>query len=147
MAIAVKICDGDGNRKGTPHHGIALGGLERAVAPAQQDADAIATTAVITLIDHCQIEVAVAIEVSHRHGSGTNTDSVVLGTLERAVALAQQDTYRAVIATDHGEVWMTVAVEISHRHGIGREPGSVGGSRDKTRQRSVLQDLQEWTIT
>src|SRR5262249_17881938 len=65
---------------------------------------------------HGKVGVAVAVEVSHRHGGRTGTGSVALGSLEGTVALAQQDTHCAVVGVGYGEVGGAIAIKITHRY-------------------------------
>ena len=73
-----------------------LGGLEGAVAIAQQDAyraRALTTEHGVQRIQvrHNQIEMAIAVEVPHRHGGdGQGAGGVALRGLESAVAIIQQ---------------------------------------------------------
>src|SRR5207302_4379941 len=58
---------------------------------------------------------AVAAEVSDRHGSDRGAGSVVLGGLEGAIAVAQQHTHSRASCDD--EVEMAVCVKIPRCHG------------------------------
>ena len=89
MAVAVEIPDG--HRGWTIAGGIALGGLEGAVAVAQEHAH----RAVGKIIRNRQVGVAVAVEIAHRHRIGRMAAVVVDGGLEGAVAVAQQHAHRA----------------------------------------------------
>src|SRR5579871_2790574 len=112
--------------------GKALGGLEGAVAIAQQHADRA-----VSICRH-QVELAVAVEVPDRHRESRRTDAVTLRRLECAVAIAQEDSHPAVgmvgssPVVGEGEVGDAVAVEIAHRHGLRIGTRRVLGRRDKT---------------
>src|SRR5207249_3373272 len=73
---------------------------------------------------HGKVEMAVAVEVSHRQGAGSVADVVVLGGPKGAVALAQQDSHRN--ASCHlSEVEMAVAVKVPHRQGGSTDASGV----------------------
>src|SRR6266851_2513627 len=69
---------------------------------------------------------AIAVEVPHRHGTGTKPGGEVAGGLETAVAVAQQHTHGAAAPVGHGEVEMAIAVKVPHRHGLGIASGGEG---------------------
>src|SRR5438105_3407474 len=100
MAVAVKVPyrHGDWTRA---DEGI-LRGLERAVTMAQQDAHGALKSGGGPLVDHDQVEKAVAVQVCHRHKVWTATNGIVLGGLERAVARSKQGADGVRAGVDHG---------------------------------------------
>src|SRR5207248_1380380 len=103
---------------------VDLGGLEGAVALAQQDTHRAIW---IKVIDHGEVEMAVAIKVAHGHRDRMGAGGVALGGLEGTVALAQQDRHGAIRkdGVGHGEVEMAIAIKIPHRQRAGMGAGSV----------------------
>src|SRR5262249_50315667 len=100
QAIAIEVRHHQGT---TGPGGVAVSGLEAAIAVAQQD------THPGTI--YCgEIRNAVTVEVSYCYGVGMRADGVLVSGLEGAVALAQQHLHTARIEEGpplgHGEVEM-----------------------------------------
>src|SRR5207302_2236534 len=81
-------------------------------------------------VGHHEIEMAIAIKVAHRHGAGSGADGIVAGGLKSTVALAQQDTYRAILVSTvgHGEIEMAIAIKVAHRQRPGTGADGVAPS-------------------
>src|SRR5262249_18344822 len=104
--------------------GEVLGGLEGAVAVAQQHAYRPARDC------RDNVELAVPVDVRHRHLDRDGGRDEVLGGLEGAVAVAQQHTHPVVGAGGVGrdEIEVAVAIHVGYRQAIGiRIGGDVGG--------------------
>src|SRR5262249_3654578 len=61
-------------------------------------------------------EHAVAVEVTGRHGGRLGGDGEAARGPERAVAMPQENTHRAVAAVGHDQIEPAVAIDISHRY-------------------------------
>src|SRR5262249_44029423 len=91
---------------------------EGAVAIAQEHADVFVKTKVIVAAEAArdgEVENAIAVDISHRHGLGAAPGVEVTGLLEGAVAVAQENGYSAfegAIEADCGQIKDTVSVDI-----------------------------------
>jgi transposase len=102
-AVAVEVAHGHG--EGVPPGGELAGGLEAAVAVAQQDTHAAAGAGDhVPPVGYGEIQDAVAVEVAHGHGEGIPPGGELAGRLEAAVAFAQQHADRVADAVGHGEI-------------------------------------------
>src|SRR2546428_10496760 len=93
--------------------------LKAAVPLAQQHGDAAAPWTVADVHRcHRQVELAVAVEVSHHEGRTTPINMKIEGVLEATVAQAQQYSDAAAPSTiarrrRHRQVELTIAIEVS----------------------------------
>ena len=120
MAIRIKVSQRQRRRR-EPHR-VALGGLERAVAIAQQNAQAgrSIVRAPIAPICHREVQDAIAVQVAHGNRSGIVARGVTLGRLKGAVAVTQQDTHRAAESyINDRKVDDAIAIKIPHCHVTG----------------------------
>jgi hypothetical protein len=80
-----------------------------------------------------EVENAVAVHVPDRHGYRIRANRIGLGGMKGAVAVAQQDTDRAVhFVVGHNEIADSVAVEVGHGHRPGIGPRGVSRRSDET---------------
>src|SRR2546425_323911 len=68
---------------------------------------------------------AIAVKVPRRYASGTAGNGVADSSLEGAVTIAEQDTYRVRILIGHGQIGQAVAVEVSHHNRLRTVAGDV----------------------
>jgi hypothetical protein len=108
LSIAVEVCHGD--RDGGLR-AIRDGRTERAVAVSQQDRVASADGRPDV---HYQIELSVAIEVTHSDCAGATAELISFLPAEGTAACVQEDGNGTVAAVDRHQVGLAIAIEIAH---------------------------------
>ena len=123
-AIAIEVAHRDGDRKRLPPH--VLGGLEGAIALAQQDRHGVGQT--LAVARSRRPSALKSPTVTER---GLLPTANVLGGLEGAIALAQQDGHGVGICIGRGQIQAAIGIEVAHRDGERndshrRRPGRPG---------------------
>src|SRR5438132_12236581 len=91
------------------------------------------------MVGHCQVELAISVEITHGHRNRLRPRAVVDGWTKSAVAVAQQHRDVVRVQVCHDEVRLAVTVEVADGHGPWRR------SRAKTdgRLKSAVAIAQE----
>src|SRR5262249_33491076 len=103
---------------------------------------------VAALIGHCQVELAVAVEVGGDQARGRSADGNTYCDLEGAVAVAGQEADVVTALVGGGRDRLAAAVEVAHDYRCRRQtdqgagPSWKSGSSHKAWQRTVFQQFQ-----
>src|SRR5262249_22316286 len=120
IAIAVEVPRRHGGR--VDPGGRTLGGLEGAVAVAQQHAHRAGL--IEAIVDDGEVPLAITVVIPDRQGRRKGTRAVAGGALEGAITVTQQDTH-PVPGVGRGQVGAAVAVEVRGRYGARLVAGGV----------------------
>jgi len=72
-----------------------------------------------SIVSDGQVWLAVAVEITHRHGNRLVSGVVGDRCLEGPVAIAQQYAHRQAAGVGDGQVRLAVPIKIAHDHGLG----------------------------
>ena len=93
--------------------------LKCSIAAAQKDGNHAGSTCreinAVQVVDG-EVDIAISVVVPYGHALRHRGGGILHLALERTIAVAEKDTYRAVAAIGHGKVGVAVAVHVSNYH-------------------------------